>query len=418
LFLLAATIQWAQAVSADPALRENAEKLLLSAEEIGEFVSEYRGMPFLEPVEKKVQSRKETEQFLVTRVEEEFTREEIEGAETLLKRLGLLPGDYNYYSSTVDVLTEQISGMYDYKDGFLALAEWIPLELQKPILVHEMTHALQDQHFGLENYLSPEVDNDDRAMALSALVEGDASLVMFAYTLMPEGRSVTDVPDFIELVSRQFAFMEATSPKLSSSPRYIKETIMFAYSYGAEFVKDIVAVKGWEGLNEIYRDPPATTEQIMHPEKFILSRDLPQDAEEAARKQFGDFTGQEPSPVSNVLGEFTLFLMLREHLDEKTARRGAEGWDGDYVALHRPGPGKDEILQMTLIWDSEFEAEEFLSVFDSYLLQRFGESAGKKRDTDISLKSIKQKNSIDIKNEGTMVYISINFPGRGLNPSA
>lgn len=410
LLLIASILPFGQVAAIDLSRQDSAEELLRSAAEIQEFVSEFRGMPFLEPVEKKVQSRAQTQQFLVQRVAEEFTEEEIEGAESLLRRLGLLPDDYDYYSSTIDVLSEQISGIYDYQEEFLALAEWIPIELQKPILAHELTHALQDQHFGLENYLSPEVDNDDRALALSALVEGDASLVMFAYTLAPEGRSATDVPDYVELVKRQFAFIEATSPNLSASPRYIKETIMFAYSYGTEFVKKIVARDGWDGLEKVYLDPPSTTEQIMHPEKFLISRDLPGDAEEAARLRFGETKADDPSSITNVLGEFTLYLMLREQLDEETSRRGAEGWDGDYVVLHQSGTGGHETLQMTLIWDSPAEAGEFVAVFDSYIAERFG-GVGREVST-INLDSIKKNNRIDLKSEGSVVYISISFQGR------
>ncbi|MFH1966236.1 MAG: hypothetical protein ABIJ42_11975, partial [Acidobacteriota bacterium] len=167
------------------------EELLKSTARIQEWVTGYRGLEFLRPVPNRIQTKQQTEQFLKERIDEEFSKEEIVKAERLLKRLGLLPPDYDYYASMVELMTEQLAGMYDHKEKFLALADWLPLEMQEPVLVHEMTHALQDQHYGLEKYLSSDITNDDKALALASLVEGDASLVMFAYSMIPQGQKVT-----------------------------------------------------------------------------------------------------------------------------------------------------------------------------------------------------------------------------------
>ena len=135
------------------------EELLESTAEIQNFVARYRGLDFLKPVSKRIQTKQQTEQFLKQRISEEFSEEEISKAERLLKRLDLLPADYDYYTSMVELMTEQLAGMYDHKEKFLAIADWLPLEMQKPVLAHELTHALQDQHYGLDNYLSPDVNN-------------------------------------------------------------------------------------------------------------------------------------------------------------------------------------------------------------------------------------------------------------------
>jgi len=398
-------------VTASRAPAQSPEELLKSTEEIEKFVSSYRGLAFLQPVTKKVQDRQQTEAFLKKRISEEYSTEEIDGAEHLLKRLGLLPPDYDYYTAMVELMTEQLAGMYDHQEKFLAIADWLPFEMQGPILAHELTHALQDQHYGLEKYLSPDINNDDQALALASLVEGDASLVMFAFVTVPEGRKVTDVPDYIELIEQQSAFMEATLPRFAAAPRYIKQTLMFSYSYGTEFVKDFLLLHSWQELESLYRNPPSTTEQIMHPEKFFGEPDLPQDAEAAARRHFPESKSGGDQIFSNVLGEFVTYLLLREELDEETAREGAAGWDGDLVVLKKiPGTEEGEILEMTFCWDSEAEAFEFRRAYEQYLLNRYQAIPNGANDEEGFLAMVLDENRISIVSEGSTLYISTIFP--------
>ncbi len=387
------------------------EELLESTAEIQNFVTRYRGLDFLQPVSKRIQTKQQTEQFLKQRISEEFSKEEINRAERLLKRLDLLPADYNYYTSMLELMTEQLAGMYDHKGKFLAIADWLPLEMQKPVLAHELTHALQDQHYGLDNYLSPDVTNDDNALALSSLVEGDASLVMFAYSMLPMGEKVTDIPDYVAFMEQQSALMEAALPLYSSAPRYIKQNLMFSYSYGTEFVKNFLLVHSWDDLKILYKNPPQTTEQIMHPEKFFNGPDLPQDAQFLAEQHYGSHETNENEVTSNILGEFTTYLLLREHLDEVTARKGAEGWDGDLVTLtEKSGENSLEILRMTFCWDSEAEAIEFREAYEQYLLNRYATQAPPDKDRGEALMQVMTDNRITISSEGSTVFISASFP--------
>jgi hypothetical protein len=387
------------------------EELLQSTAAIQEFVSAYRGLEFISPVPKKVQTKAETTKFLKLRISEEFSAEEINKAERLLKRLDLVPEDYDYYSSMVELMTEQLAGMYDHKDKFLAIADWIPVELQQPTLAHEMTHALQDQYYGLENYLSPDLENDDEALALASLVEGDATLVMFAYTMAPLGQRVTDIPDYVELLQQQFSFMEAASPSLASSPGYIKQTLMFSYSFGAEFVKEFLLRNSWNEVESLYKNPPRTTEQIMHPEKFFGEPDLPQDASSIASLHFGTLEPWENEVCSNILGEFTTYLLLREHLGEETARKGAEGWDGDLVTLKEDlQKNFRETLQMTFCWDSEPEALEFRRAYEQYLLNKYSSQAVPGETREGKLLRVMTNNRITLSTQGSTVFITSRFP--------
>ncbi len=406
-FLLAALLLF----SVTEIQAQTEEELLESTAEIQNFVARYRGLEFLKPVSKRIQTKQQTEQFLKQRISEEFSEEEISKAERLLKRLDLLPADYDYYTSMVELMTEQLAGMYDHKEKFLAIADWLPLEMQKPVLAHELTHALQDQHYGLDNYLSPDVNNDDNALALSSLVEGDASLVMFAYSMLPGGEKVTDIPDYVEFMEQQSAFMEASLRLYSSAPRYVKHNLMFSYSYGTEFVKDFLLNHSWDELKNLYKNPPQTTEQIMHPEKFFDEPDLPQDARSFADQYYGSHETEVNEIASNILGEFTTYLLLREHLDEETARKGAAGWDGDLVTLtEEPGENSLETLRMTFCWDSESEAREFREAYEQYLLNRYPHQELPGENRGETLIKLMTNNRITMSTKGSTVFISTRFP--------
>lgn len=400
-------------LSAPYAAPQDREDLLETSRVIEKFVTSYRGLHFLEDVPRKIQSKTQIEQFLISRINETFSKEEIDGAEQLLKRLDLLPPDYDYFSSMVELMTEQIAGLYDHQEKFMALADWIPIAMQEPILAHELTHALQDQHYGLDNFLSADISNDDKALALASLVEGDASLVMFAYSLDPLGQEVTSIPDYVTFYQEQNALMEAMTPGFAASPLYIKETIMFPYSYGSEFLKDYIIQHGWMEVEKLYRNPPQTTEQVMHPKKFLPEPDLPRDTEILAKQFFGKADSKEKEIATNILGEFTTYLFLRQHLNEEQSRKAAEGWDGDLITLtEKPGEAPMENLRMTFCWDSIQEAEEFLEAFKSYLVNRFGPATlptDNSRGEEI-LDRIMRENRISITPRDSIIFITLQFP--------
>jgi hypothetical protein len=235
-------------------------------------------------------------------------------------------------------------------------------------MAHELTHALQDQHFDLEQYLEPTDGNDDTTLARSALIEGEGLLIMLDYSLRPMGRTSLDIPDIIEANRAQTAMMDAQFPVFANAPNYLRETLLFPYTYGASFLQKIIRRSSWSQVNEIYADLPTSTEQILHPSRYFQERDEPTRLN----------SSQLPPPLSgtwetvfeNVLGEFTLYLLLQEGVDEGIALTASNGWDGDSIRLLENSEGKEAVILQT-IWDSKADADQFQTAYLSVVKKRF-----------------------------------------------
>ena len=266
----------------------------------------------------------------------------------------------------LDLLTEQIAGFYDPRTKTFYIADWIPPELQKPVMAHELIHALQDQQFDLEKFLSPVDENDDKSLAQASVIEGEGLLVMLAYTIGPFGRDINDI-DIIELDRLQRPMVEAEYPTFARAPSYLKEMLLFPYTYGANFVQKFIQARGWKSLDLLYQNFPESSEQILHPEKALRDPDVP--SEIPALEPDGE--QDHELSYENVLGEFGLYLYLSNHLAEEAARTASEGWDGDHAALYRDKAAR-ETLTLNSVWDSGQDAEEFFEAVQQALSSSFG----------------------------------------------
>lgn len=347
---------------------DSSRQLLNSADEILATVAELRRLEIKRPVEKGVKSRSEIEAFLIERINKDYPKEEIEREERLLKRLGLIPENLDLYDFMLKLLTEQLAGYYDPYSETFYIADWIPLAMQEPVMAHELTHALQDQHFDLEQYLEPCEGNDDTTLARSALIEGEGLLIMLDYTLRPMGRSSLDIPDIIAANRSQTALMDAQFQVFASAPSYLRETLLFPYTYGANFLQEIVRKHSWFKVNEMYADLPTSTEQILHPNKYLGERDAPVQID--CSELVPELAGAWETVFENVLGEFTLYLLLQEFVDEGIALNASRGWDGDSIRLLENPEGKEALL-LASVWDSEQDAGQFYSAYLSLVKKKF-----------------------------------------------
>src|SRR5581483_11420703 len=141
------------------------DALLAAADEIEQQVSKLRGLPIKKPLAKGVLTRDEIGVKLKERIGKEYTADEVKAEARVLKRLGLLPPDADYEKMILDLLMEQVAGFYDPFSQKLYIADWLPLEMQRPALAHEIEHALQDQHFDLKRFAQPLKDDGDKQLA-------------------------------------------------------------------------------------------------------------------------------------------------------------------------------------------------------------------------------------------------------------
>jgi hypothetical protein len=382
-------------------------QLLKTADEMVKTAARLRGLEPKSPILKGVKTRPEIAKYLNEKVQEEYKDGELQYAGETLKKLGLIPPSMDYRDFLIKLLTEQVGGFYDTDTRTYYIASWLPVEEQKPVMIHELTHALQDQYFNIKKIFDEDrkTHNDDRTLAHQALVEGDAVLVMMQSIIEPFKRHFSQLPD-LGFVTRTLA-MESQSAVYNSAPVYIQETLLFPYAYGSSFLQQIWKQSpSWDSINKIYSDLPASSEQIMHPAKYYGIRDNPIPVGAAV---YTAKLGKDWKVVyKNVLGEFSLGLLLSLELTEENARRAATGWGGDQVLLLQNKQGKNAVLVST-IWDTSDDADKFYAAMDEWFRKRFPE-APRSEETAAGFSIVRDGEFHSLQHEATGVRFVIGMP--------
>ena len=349
-----------------PAPKAAENKPITSAEvekltaEIIKQVSEIRGLKLLSAVKSGAKSRAEIEQMVIQNFEEEYTPAELDAEFKTLVAFGLVPKNFHYREFLIKLLTEQIAGFYDPKKKEFHLANWNPLDLQKPVMAHELTHALQDQHFDLQRFDNWPKGDGDRELAIHALIEGDATALMIDYLMKPLGQSVTKIPK--ALLDQMNSETNAPGMEvINAAPNAIRESLIFPYSAGLGFAYDLLKAQGWESVSSAYKTLPQSTEQILHPAKY-LTNELPIKVELA---DVADVLGKGWNRIKfDVNGEFGYYLLLASYLDKTIARKAAEGWGGDQFAVYENATKTRTTAVHLSRWDTANDAAKF---FDAYV---------------------------------------------------
>ena len=231
-----------------PMTKEQAKELFRSVDEILSFASSDTKLPIEHTVKRKLISRDEVNHYLREKFEEDEGAKRMERSEIVLKKFGLLDRDFHLRPFLLSLLTEQIAGFYDNKTKTVNLLDWIKPDEQKPVLAHELTHALQDQKVGLTKWSSVSLngpshnvqeDNrhlqvDEADTARGAVAEGQAMAVFVDYTLRPTGRTLADAPDLAGKLKDQVADTSG-SPVMARAPLLLQQSLLFPYSEGLSF---------------------------------------------------------------------------------------------------------------------------------------------------------------------------------------
>jgi hypothetical protein len=282
--------------------------------------------------------------------------EDIRVQEVILKKFGFIPHDFDLKAQTVDLLTEQAAAFYDYKQRKLYLASWTPADMQDVALVHELAHALADQHFGLEKFINKSGEDDDAATARGAVVEGQASWVMTEYMLRQVGRSMKDSPDLAKTALEASNSGAKDFPVLGASPLYLQETLMFPYNQGMLFQQAVFQRMGREAFAQVFRHPPVSSQQIIHPELYF-SRAAP------TRPALPNV--KLPSGYKKIaegtLGELDHQILLRQFLGEEEARDLGPRFRGSRYALAENKKVHRDVLCYSVEWASAADASRYMA---------------------------------------------------------
>ena len=308
--------------------------------EIMRVVQEKRGLLFKEPVQVTLLGDDAFRARLnETDESEEEDLEELRTAERVLQAYGLLERGVDLDEATEALLGDAVVGFYDTEEDDLVVRGEKLTPYVRSTFAHELTHALQDQWFDLEREDIEDRD-DEASQAFTAVIEGDAVRVEQLYldTLPPEEQKQAE--------AEEISAGGGISPDI---PQILFELIGFPYAVGPTFVSEVVANGGQTRLDEAFRNPPTTTEEILHPEVF-LAGDKPK-------------TVKNPEPDKGkkaidqgVLGEYGFLLVLGRLLDLQDALPAVQGWGGDrYVAWR---DGDRTCARTNLVMDTADDARE------------------------------------------------------------
>ncbi|HTM50496.1 MAG TPA: hypothetical protein VL285_17500 [Bryobacteraceae bacterium] len=321
-------------------------------------------------------TRDKVNEFLKDRVKETVKPEQLRAEEMTLKKIGFVPSDFNLEQSTVDLLTEQAAAFYDYHKKKLFLTDWASSGMQEAALVHELAHALADQHFRLERYIKQGGASDDSELARMAVMEGQATWLMTEAMARRVNQSVADNPGLLEAMSGS-AEGSSQFPVFNSVPLYLRETLVFPYTDGARFQNAVYARMGKAGFSEVFRNPPETTQHILHPATYFdrLAPAKPDFPRISPGKGYKDL-------AEGMLGELDHAILIRQFGTRSQADSLAPHWRGGrYWLIEDKSKGR-VILRYVSEWDSPRIAREFFRFYPVVLRKKWkkmevtGESEG------------------------------------------
>lgn len=338
---------------------------LAAADEVLDQVSALTKLTLRSPLKKSLRTREDIRAYVLKRMKEDKPEEERYAAERAAVAFGLVPKDFQMEPFLVELLTEQIAGLYDPEGHEFYIADWIPLEDQRMVMAHELTHALEDQHFHIEKWMKAARPNDDAELAREAVLEGSATAAMIDYLLQGTGKGLKDLPDFDpELLLGDLG----DSPTLKKAPPFIKDALIFPYFSGLRFSRAFLAKSGWDGLAGVFEHPPVSTQQILHPELYG-SGPTPERVELAANAKL--LHGEWKQLLDNILGEFGWKEVLQQGLGKERAVALATAWRGDRYILLEEKSTRKLVLIYRIIWSDGEHAARFVGQYSEALEKKY-----------------------------------------------
>lgn len=329
-----------------------------------------RGLRFARDVPIRVQTPEEIVSFVRSRLDER----ELEHARVFYVAIGLLPADLDVRQMLLDVMGEQIVGFYDPDSHTMVVRDDVARELRSMdsagrdvtsggtsiVLVHEFVHALQDQQLelGAHYHFAPghRERSGDEANAFASLVEGDATLAMIGWLAHAAGGHLEDMtrdPHRLrELITPET--MAGGGPELASAPPIVRAPLLSRYFDGLMFCAALHARGGFRIVDGAHRDPPTTSEQVLHPDAYFAH----EEADAVVIPQLLELEALGYAPHDeDTLGELELSVWLGLGSGSDRDAAAGAGWGGDRLRVYRDPSGATCSVWWTL-WDDEAEATE------------------------------------------------------------
>jgi len=340
-------------------------EFLATADEVLSEMSEITGWKLQGPLKKSIRSRAEIRDYILKQMDDEKDAKERYASARSGEAFGLFPKNFDLDHFLVDLLTEQIAGLYDPKTHEFYIADWIAPDEQRMVMSHELTHALQDQYFHIDAWVHAARPNDDAELAREAVLEGSAMAGMLDYMLKDKGLNLRDIPDVDPSL---FVGDLSDTPMLKKAPPFIKDSLLFPYFSGLSFSLGVLRTGGWSGFGAVFARAPANTQQVMHPALYRANKvpaplmvDLPESVPGKGWNKLEE----------NAMGEFGWVEILKQFVDPALAKGVAEGWDGDDYICFEQKDTKRLVLATRERFNSEEMATRFFEAYAEALGNRY-----------------------------------------------
>jgi hypothetical protein len=328
-------------------------------------VSRRRQLSAKGPVRGKTISRQKMLEHVRAQIRREIPERVVRAQNELLFGLGAAPVHFDFEVALLALMKAQLAGFYEPRDKTMYLLEDLVGAEREATLAHELVHALQDQHWDLGAKVKFEEDRGDAVAAYHTLAEGDATSAMLDHMLAPRGMKAIDMSD--DLIALEVQGSVEIAPGTSDVPMIVKRSVVAPYVDGLKLIHWARRRGGWSAVDAVWARPPTTTEQVLHPEKYLAN-------------ETGDSLALPPpfpgGPKAvlyrDVLGEQTVRLLFEDWMPQKSAVEAAAGWGGDRAVVF--GEGDQVALAWHLRFDDESSAKRAATAFARGILERKGKA--------------------------------------------
>ena len=353
--------------SLPPPASAQSREFLEAADEVLTEMSKLVSLPILSPLKKSMRSREEIRAYLLQKMKEDKDADKRYADQKTMEKFGLVPKDYPLEQTLVKVLTEQIAGLYDPDSQEFFIADWTSPADERPVMAHELTHALQDQHFHIDKWTDAAKPNDDAELARDAVIEGSAMAAMVDYEFEGKG-SIRDLGDFD--ASMLLGDLDS-SPELTKAPKVVQDELLFPYLAGITFTQHLLkAKKGWPDFYSVFDRPPLSTQQIMHPDLYLQGV---APAKVGLPAAVVTVSPDWKKLDENTMGEFGLLEVLKQFLAKNRATSLAAGWTGDRYEIFENQKNKRTLLLFRVRLASDEAAARFFGAYSELLELKYGQ---------------------------------------------
>lgn len=410
---------------------QQAKELFRSVDEILHFASEDSKYPIKKQVKRRLTTRDEVEKYILQKFNEDEDAKRMQRAEIVLKKFGLLDRDFQLRPFLVSLLKEQVAGYYDNKTKTVNLLDWIEPESQKPVLAHELTHALQDQHTDLEKWGQKAVistpknvseDNkhlasDEEDSAREAVLEGQAMVVFLDYSLKPLGKTLLTAPDMVEMMKDHMGDSSG-SPVLARAPLLLEESMIFPYREGLNFEQQLLQDRGaGAAFAGTLDNPPSTSYEILNPRAYEQGKKPPvlimPDVHALLDASY------EPYDVGAV-GQLDIRILAKLFAGDEASTQLTPAWDGGIywagqsreakTAQEKASTGSLAMFYLSA-WKTPEAAKAFAKLYAASLDKKYTDVGRDKPDSDNPEERIwhTSEGPVLIAVHGKQVFVSESF---------